>query len=130
MLQHRRQVLGERRTPLTRSLEYLAQAADEAPDVMIKRLSDEVLAAIKADKAIAYLEKRGHTKAVEFLKNVKGDKSPLTYKGSSGAGKTTVTNLLLRFIDTRAGRVTIDGHAHCRSCQTVCESGMDVQTDG
>jgi phospholipid transport system substrate-binding protein len=30
----------------------VAQAADEAPDVMIKRLSDEVLAAIKADKAI------------------------------------------------------------------------------
>jgi phospholipid transport system substrate-binding protein len=29
-----------------------AQAADEAPDAMIKRLSDEVLAAIKADKAI------------------------------------------------------------------------------
>ena len=27
-------------------------AADEAPDVMVKRLSDEVLAAIKADKAI------------------------------------------------------------------------------
>ena len=30
----------------------LAQAADEAPDALIKRLSDEVLAAIKADKAI------------------------------------------------------------------------------
>ncbi|MDF2464514.1 MAG: hypothetical protein K0Q43_2749 [Ramlibacter sp.] len=30
----------------------MAQAADEAPDVMIKRLSDDVLAAIKADKAI------------------------------------------------------------------------------
>ncbi len=30
----------------------LAQAADEAPDAMIKRLSDEVLAAIKTDKAI------------------------------------------------------------------------------
>ena len=30
----------------------LARAADEAPDVMIKRLSDEVLAAIRADKAI------------------------------------------------------------------------------
>jgi phospholipid transport system substrate-binding protein len=29
-----------------------AQAADETPDAMIKRLSDEVLAAIKADKAI------------------------------------------------------------------------------
>jgi len=30
----------------------MARAADEAPDVMIKRLSDDVLAAIKADKAI------------------------------------------------------------------------------
>jgi phospholipid transport system substrate-binding protein len=29
-----------------------AFAADEAPDAMIKRLSDEVLAAIKADKSI------------------------------------------------------------------------------
>ncbi len=26
-------------------------------------------------------------------------------------------------------RVTINGHAHCRSCQTVCEEGMEVQTD-
>ena len=29
-----------------------AQAADEAPDALIKRLSDEVLAAVKSDKAI------------------------------------------------------------------------------
>ena len=34
------------------SLAPLAQAADEMPDAMMKRLSDEVLAAIKADKAI------------------------------------------------------------------------------
>ena len=25
-------------------------------------------------------------------------------------------------------RVTIDGEAHCRSCQTTCENGMDVRT--
>lgn len=27
-------------------------------------------------------------------------------------------------------RVTIDGRAHCRSCQTVCAEGMEVRTDG
>ena len=27
-------------------------------------------------------------------------------------------------------RVTIDGVAHCRSCQTVCRDGMDVRMDG
>jgi D-hydroxyproline dehydrogenase subunit gamma len=26
-------------------------------------------------------------------------------------------------------RVTIDGEAHCRSCQTICQDGMDVRTD-
>jgi sarcosine oxidase subunit alpha len=25
-------------------------------------------------------------------------------------------------------RVTIDGEAHCRSCQTICRDGMDVHT--
>jgi D-hydroxyproline dehydrogenase subunit gamma len=26
-------------------------------------------------------------------------------------------------------RVTINGQAHCRSCLTLCEPGMEVQTD-
>jgi sarcosine oxidase subunit alpha len=26
-------------------------------------------------------------------------------------------------------RVTVDGIAHLRSCQTLCENGMDVRTD-
>jgi len=26
-------------------------------------------------------------------------------------------------------RVTIDGRAHCRSCQVVCQPGMEVRTD-
>ncbi len=42
---------------------------------------------IKPDKAAAYLEKRGLTDAISMLKAAKGDKSPLVYKGSSGAGK-------------------------------------------
>ena len=27
-------------------------------------------------------------------------------------------------------RVYINGRPHCRSCQIVCETGMDVKTDG
>lgn len=27
-------------------------------------------------------------------------------------------------------RVSINGTPHCRSCQIMCESGMQVQTDG
>ena len=26
-------------------------------------------------------------------------------------------------------RVSVDGVAHVRSCQTICENGMDVRTD-
>ncbi|WP_428940524.1 transketolase C-terminal domain-containing protein [Fontivita pretiosa] len=42
---------------------------------------------IKASLAIPYLEKRGHHKAAEYLKNVKPQKNPLVHRGSSGAGK-------------------------------------------
>lgn len=42
---------------------------------------------VKINVAIPYLEKRGYTQAVEYLKGLKADKSPLTFKGSSGAGK-------------------------------------------
>ena len=39
-------------TGLSLGLVPLAQAADEAPEVLVKRLSDEVLGSIKADKAL------------------------------------------------------------------------------
>lgn len=42
---------------------------------------------VKVEVAIKHLEKRAHTKAIEMLKSAKGDKSPATYKGSSGVGK-------------------------------------------
>lgn len=42
---------------------------------------------IKADKAIAYLEKRGRSEAANYLKGVKGEKNPYIFKGSKGAGK-------------------------------------------
>jgi transketolase len=42
---------------------------------------------LKAETAIAYLEGRGYEQAIEMLKAAKPEKSPLTFKGSSGVGK-------------------------------------------
>jgi len=42
---------------------------------------------LKTEVAVKHLEKRGQTAAVELLKAAKGDKSPLSYEGSSGVGK-------------------------------------------
>jgi transketolase len=55
------------------------------PDVEGSPHAHEV---IKAETAIKYLEKRsGYEKAIELLKAAKPEKSPLTFKGSSGVGK-------------------------------------------
>jgi transketolase len=42
---------------------------------------------LKAETAIRYLEARGHEQAIAMLKAARSEKSPLTYRGSSGAGK-------------------------------------------
>jgi transketolase len=42
---------------------------------------------LKTETAIAYLESRGRERAVEMLKAAKPEKSPLTFKGSSGTGR-------------------------------------------
>ena len=55
---------------------------------------------IKTATAIKYLEQRGHTAAVEFLKNCKKGPGKPTYRGSSGVGKNrsafgTIVNEIL-----------------------------------
>ena len=58
-----------------------------APGIVGAEGSPHAHEVLKADVAIKYLEDRGHTAAVELLKAAKPDKSPLTYRGSSGVGK-------------------------------------------
>ena len=73
-------------------------AVEEPRGLVIKRLmapgiegaegSPHAHEVLKADTAIKYLEQRGgYDKAIALLRAAKPDKSPLTYKGSSGAGK-------------------------------------------
>ncbi|MBO7170627.1 MAG: ABC transporter ATP-binding protein, partial [Clostridia bacterium] len=55
----------------------------------------------------------GYTPDKTILKNLSLYAKPgqkIAFVGSTGAGKTTVTNLLNRFYDIESGRILIDGH--------------------
>lgn len=54
----------------------------------------------------------GYTPEVTVLHNISLYARPgqkIAFVGSTGAGKTTVTNLLSRFYDIESGRITVDG---------------------
>jgi ATP-binding cassette subfamily B multidrug efflux pump len=48
--------------------------------------------------------------------------------GRSGAGKSTIVNLLLRFYDTEGGRITIDGHDIARATQDSLRAAIGMVT--
>jgi transketolase C-terminal domain/subunit len=59
-----------------------------APGIKGAEGSPEAHEVLKAATAIQYLESRGgYNAAIELLKSAKPEKSPLTFKGSSGVGK-------------------------------------------
>jgi len=59
-----------------------------APGIQGAEGSPSAHEVLKADLAIKYLENRGgYASAIEILKAAKPEKAPLTFKGSSGAGK-------------------------------------------
>ena len=63
-----------------------------APGIVGAEGSPHAHEVLKVDVAVKYLEQRaanakdGYKAAIEMLKTAKADKSPLTYKGSTGAG--------------------------------------------
>ena len=58
-----------------------------APKIAHAEGSPHAHEVLKAEVAIAYLEQHGRTEAAAMIKAAKTDKSPLTFEGSSGAGK-------------------------------------------
>lgn len=88
-----------------RVFEVLAQA----PEKEAQELAD--IKEIKGEIVIDHVN-FGYTPAVTVLHDISLYAKPgqkIAFVGSTGAGKTTVTNLLSRFYDIQEGSITIDG---------------------
>ena len=78
--------------------------ADDAPDArMPEKLEGHV---ILDDVSFGYVPEKTVLKHISLYAKP-GQK--IAFVGSTGAGKTTITNLLNRFYDIDSGRITIDG---------------------
>jgi ATP-binding cassette, subfamily B, multidrug efflux pump len=82
--------------------------------------------------AIAFENVRFHygkeTGVIEDLSLAIGAGEKIGLVGRSGAGKTTLVNLLLRFYDLEAGRILIDGHDVSHVTQDSLRSNVGVVT--
>ncbi len=76
--------------------------------------------------SFAYGAKRG---VIDDLSLVIRPGEKIGLVGRSGAGKSTIVNLLLRFYDTERGRILIDGQdiAHCTQESLRAQIGMVTQ---
>ncbi|MCA9960432.1 MAG: ABC transporter ATP-binding protein, partial [Anaerolineales bacterium] len=91
--------------------ERVFQIIDEVPELV--NAPDAVpLAEIKGDVVFDAVD-FGYDAAAPVLKNVSLQAEPgqtIALVGPTGAGKTTIVNLLTRFYDIDSGRILIDGH--------------------
>lgn len=84
---------------------------DEKPD-LVDAPDAKPLPAIQGDVVFQDVS-FGYTKATPVLKHVTLHAKPgqiIALVGPTGAGKTTIVNLLTRFYDITSGSITIDGH--------------------
>ena len=66
---------------------------------------------VRGDVVLSHVD-FGYTEERQILKDISLHAAPgqkIAFVGSTGAGKTTITNLLTRFYDIQKGQITIDG---------------------
>ena len=66
---------------------------------------------VRGDVVLSHVD-FGYTEERQILKDISLRAAPgqkIAFVGSTGAGKTTITNLLTRFYDIQKGQITIDG---------------------
>ncbi|MCX6812690.1 MAG: ABC transporter ATP-binding protein, partial [Candidatus Berkelbacteria bacterium] len=89
-----------------RVFEFLAEEEEPADAADAIKL-DKVKGAVKFDSVVF-----GYDKNKEIIHNFSASVKPgqkIAIVGPTGAGKTTMVNLLMRFYDLRSGKILIDG---------------------
>ncbi len=84
-------------------MDELAEPADDAKAHQLENVKGEVI--------LSHVD-FGYTAERQILKDISLYAKPgqkIAFVGSTGAGKTTITNLLTRFYDIQSGSITIDG---------------------
>ena len=85
-------------------------SADGALGLAESNKTEATLEPSVAFESITFTYEQGDRPALEDVSFMVPAGSTLGIVGPSGAGKTTVTNLLLRFFDPQAGRILLGGH--------------------
>jgi ATP-binding cassette, subfamily B, bacterial len=92
-----------------RLLELMATVPQIQPPASPRELPTPPRGEVSFDDVTFHYPSRRHTPALEHFSLVVRPGEAVALVGPSGAGKTTVFQLLLRFYDPASGRVTIDG---------------------
>ncbi|MBT8425074.1 MAG: ATP-binding cassette domain-containing protein [Silicimonas sp.] len=101
----------QRAAGATERLVELLTAEDSVNDkVRPQAMPDNVRGAVEFENVVFHYPARPTQAALNDVSFTVNPGETVALVGPSGAGKTTVIQLLLRFYDPASGRVTIDGH--------------------
>lgn len=101
------QIYGQLQTAIAGAERVFAVLDKEDEDMTGDLLVESNHAAVSFQH-VNFSYQQGHPVIRDFSLNVPSGKK-VALVGSTGSGKTTVVNLLLRFYDTDSGKITIDG---------------------
>jgi ABC-type multidrug transport system fused ATPase/permease subunit len=96
----------------TAGAERVIEVLDQPPAIR-ERADARVITAARGSvvfDGVSFRYPHGHQPALENVSFAVAPGQTLALVGASGAGKSTIVRLLLRFYDPTSGRISIDGH--------------------
>ncbi len=103
----------------------LLDAAEQSPDPAVPLVREGVRCGRVAFEDVSF-RYRADTPLIEDLSLVAEPGQTVAIVGPTGAGKTTLVNLILRFYELDSGRITLDGVDIARMARADLRSGIGM----